>query len=384
MIAEQAVLSRYSAAVIKKEDALCCPAVSYDPGYLEVIPEEVLERDYGCGDPSRYLKQGETVLDLGAGGGKICFIASQIVGPSGRVIGVDMNDDMLAFARGAGAEVAKKLGYSNVEFRKGKIQDLRTDRDLMDGWLRTHPIKSESDLALFETHVKTLQQDAPLIRDESIDVVISNCVLNLVDHEEKEALFKEIYRVLKRGGRAAISDIVSDEHVPQELKNDPYLWSGCISGALQEYEFLKAFEAAGFYGISIAKRDEKPWRMVKGIEFRSITVLAYKGKEGACWDHKEAVVYKGPFKEVADDDGHRYYRGMRVAVCRKTFNIMEKEPYASHFELIRPLEKIPQEMAKPFPCTSDMLIRSAKETKGGDYKLTTEADTSCCGPENCC
>src|SRR5205807_1329924 len=103
---------------------------------------------------------------------------------------------------------------------------------------------------------------------------------------------------LRRGGRAVISDIVSDEDVPAHLQNNPELWTGCISGAWREDEFLRGFEDAGFYAISILERQREPWRVVEGIEFRSVTVAAYKGKEGACWDHKQAVIYKGPFKKV--------------------------------------------------------------------------------------
>lgn len=383
MMIEQAVLNRYSTAASQREESLCCP-VTYDQKYLKIIPREVLDRDYGCGDPSQYVREGETVLDLGSGGGKICFIASQVVGSSGRVIGVDMNDEMLALARRANIEVSKRLGYTNVEFRKGKIQDLRIDRDTLDNWLKRNPIKNESDLAMFEAQIKQISETSPMIPDGSIDVVISNCVLNLVNHNEKPILFKEIYRALKRGGRAAISDIVSDEPVPLELQQDPNLWSGCISGALHEYEFLKAFEDAGFYGITIDKRDEKPWRTVQGIEFRSITVLAYKGKEGPCWDHKEAVVYKGPFQEITDDDGHRYRRGVRVSVCRKTFNISGREPYANHFEFIRPLSEVPEEKVQLFPCTKEMLVRSPRETKGEGYSITNEGNSPCCEPGSCC
>ncbi|OQZ01645.1 MAG: methyltransferase [Candidatus Brocadia sp. UTAMX2] len=383
MMTEQAVLNRYRMAASQKEESLCCP-VTYDPQYLKIIPQEVLDRDYGCGDPSQYVRKGETVLDLGSGGGKICFIASQVVGPSGRIIGVDMNDEMLALARRANSEVSKRLGYTNVEFRKGKIQDLRIDRDALDAWLKRNPIKSESDLALLESYIQQIGETSPLIPDGSIDVVISNCVLNLVDHKEKTKLFREIYRALKRGGRAAISDIVSDEPVSLKLQQDPELWSGCVSGALQECEFLRAFEDAGFYGITIAKRDERPWRTVQGIEFRSITVLAYKGKEGPCRDHKESVVYKGPFQEITDDDGHRYRRGVRVSVCRKTFNILGREPYANFFEFIRPTKEIPEEHAQPFPCTGEMLVRSSRETKGEEYNITNEGNSSCCEPGSCC
>lgn len=160
MMTEQAVLNRYRMAASQKEELLCCP-VTYDPQYLKIIPQEVLDRDYGCGDPSQYVRKGETVLDLGSGGGKICFIASQVVGPSGRIIGVDMNDEMLALARRANSEVSKRLGYTNVEFRKGKIQDLRIDRDALDAWLKRNPIKSESDLALLESYIQQIGETSP-------------------------------------------------------------------------------------------------------------------------------------------------------------------------------------------------------------------------------
>src|SRR5208283_2524158 len=121
---EGAVHARYTAAAVRTEAALCCP-VSYDPRHLEAIPAEVLERDYGCGDPTPYVRPGEVVLDLGSGGGKVCFIAAQVVGPQGRVIGVDCNREMLDLARRHRAAVAERLGYDNVEFRCGLIQDLR-------------------------------------------------------------------------------------------------------------------------------------------------------------------------------------------------------------------------------------------------------------------
>src|SRR2546425_6811258 len=136
---EAAVRERYSQAAQKKVDALCCP-IDYDPQYLRVIPQEVLERDYGCGDPSRYLRPDETVLDLGSGGGKICFIAAQVVGPGGKVIGVDMNDAMLALARRHQQAVGDALGYHNVEFRKGRIQALPLDWERWGAGLQPHPL----------------------------------------------------------------------------------------------------------------------------------------------------------------------------------------------------------------------------------------------------
>lgn len=190
-----------------------------------------------------------------------------------------------------------------------------------------------------------------MIPDESIDCVVSNCVLNLVRPEDRRQLFVEIFRVLRLGGRVAISDIVADEDVPDHLQNEPELWSGCVSGAFREDRFLTAFEDAGFYGIRIAARQFEPWRTVEGIEFRSITVVAHKGKQGPCLERNQAVVYRGPFKKVEDDDEHVYYRGERMAVCDKTFRLLQKEPYAGQFEFIEPREAVSWEEANRFDCS---------------------------------
>src|SRR2546427_6108451 len=136
---ETIVRQRYAAGAVAPQSKLCCP-VNYESAYLNVIPQEVIERDYGCGDPSRYLREGETVLDLGSGTGKICFIAAQIVGPNGKVIGVDMTDEMLEVARRNAPIVAERLGYANVEFPKGRIQDLALDLELLDRKLKENPI----------------------------------------------------------------------------------------------------------------------------------------------------------------------------------------------------------------------------------------------------
>jgi len=382
MVIETAVRERYSGAARAAEPALCCP-VNYDPKYLQVIPAEVIERDYGCGDPSRWVREGDTVLDLGSGTGKICFIAAQVVGPKGRVIGVDMTDDMLEVARRNAPIVAERIGYANVEFRKGRIQDMGLDLALLDRQLQATALSGAEGWLAAEKLTDELRREHPLVPDNSVDVVVSNCVLNLVDAANKPKLFAEIFRVLKLGGRAVISDIVSDEAVPEHLQRDAELWSGCISGALTETEFLQAFEQAGFYGIEIVKRDEAPWRTVEGIEFRSVTLRAYKGKEGACFERNQAVVYKGPFKEVLDDDGHRLKRGVRHAVCDKTFQLYGKEPYRAHFDLITPQTPVPPDQALPFDCRRST-ARHPRETKGLDYKATTDASVCRDGGNGTC
>lgn len=276
---EQAVKTRYSAGAQQEEAALCCP-VDYNPRFLALIPEEILARDYGCGDPSQYIRSGETVLDLGSGAGKICYIAAQVVGAQGRVIGVDMTPEMLALAEKYRHSIGEQLGYHNVEFHRGRIQDLRTDLNAVDAYLREHPVASFEELQAFEAVMTEQRAQRPLIADGCVDVVVSNCVLNLVQDADKRQLFSEIFRVLRQDGRTVISDIVADELVPAHMKTDPELWSGCVSGAMQEKAFIAAFEEAGFSDIVVLKRDEQPWQTVEGIAFRSMTVVAHKGEPG--------------------------------------------------------------------------------------------------------
>ena len=378
---EAVVNERYGTAARQREESLCCP-VLYDPTLLRAIPREVIERDYGCGDPTRHVRPGETVLDLGSGSGKACFLASQVVGRTGRVIGVDANAEMLSLARRSAPEVAERIGHANVEFRRGRIQDLRLDLDAADEHLAAHPVASAEGLLAVGRELDRLRSTRPLVEPDSVDVVISNCVLNLVHPADKRELFAEIFRVLRRGGRAVISDIVSDEDVPVALQSDAELWSGCVSGAMREDLFVSAFEEAGFYGIRILERGEHPWRTVEGIEFRSITLEAWKGKEGPCLDRHHAVVYRGPFLEVLDDDGHRLRRGVRTAVCEKTFQIIAREPYQGHFDLVPPRVLPPLGEALPFPCAAEPLVRSPRQTKGDGVPM--DDDPTCQPREGCC
>jgi SAM-dependent methyltransferase len=297
-----------------------------------------------------------------------------------------MTDEMLEVARRNAPIVAERLGYANVEFRKGRIQDLALDLERLDDELMRWPITDGASFVAADQMAQELRVTHPLIASDSIDVVVSNCVLNLVEPRSKRQLFKEIFRVLKKGGRAVISDIVSDEPAPEHLQNDPQLWSGCISGALTEERFLTAFSDAGFYGIHILKRDEKPWRTVEGVEgveFRSVTVQAFKGKQGPCFDRNQAVIYLGPFKEVLDDDGHRMERGRRYAVCDKTYQLYRKVPYREHFAFVDPLREIPLDQARSFDC-SGARLRHPRETKGQNYNATSKASQCCDGGEGGC
>jgi ubiquinone/menaquinone biosynthesis C-methylase UbiE len=177
---------------------------------LSELPDDVSSFSLGCGDPITLaaLQPGQTVLDLGSGGGLDCFLASKRVGPSGHVIGVDMTPEMLQRARGA----AERLGAANVEFRQGFLEALPVDPD-------------------------------------TVDVVISNCVINLAP--DKSKVIKEVFRVLKPGGKMAVSDIVTDGPLPDEVKTSLSAWAGCIAGALDVREYQALLEAEGFTQIEV-------------------------------------------------------------------------------------------------------------------------------------
>ena len=175
------------------------------------------------------------------------------MGEEGRVIGVDCNDEMLALARKYQQKIGERVGYHNVEFHRGLIQDLKLDLDQLSETLQQNPVSNHNDWLNLRQIEDQLRSNSPMIADNSVDCVVSNCVLNLVRPQDRTQLISEVFRVLKNGGRAAISDIVCDEDVPEHLQADPTLWSGCISGAFREDKFLQAFEEAGFHGIELVK-----------------------------------------------------------------------------------------------------------------------------------
>jgi ubiquinone/menaquinone biosynthesis C-methylase UbiE len=370
-------LNTYAEASSERVDDLCCP-INYDPELLKAIPEEVIQKDYGCGDPSKYIHQGETVLDLGSGTGKICFISSQVVGSKGKIIGVDMGDQMLEVARRNEPIVSHNIGYSNTTFLKGSIDDLKVDLEKVDEYLSINPITNSKDLWAFNEYLEKLRSD-PLIADNSIDVIVSNCVLNLVDQDKKENLFKEMFRVLREGGRCVISDIVCDEVVPQHLRANSQLWAGCISGSYEEKAFLDAFEKVGFVGVEILKYDSNPWKVVEGYEFRSVTVRAFKPSSDLCYEGRQAVIYRGPFKSVKDDGGHEFERGCRSAVCLKTYSLLQNEGYEQHFIFIEP-HNVNHLSTELFDCSRK--YRDPRESKGAKVEYKQQAGS--CESDKCC
>jgi radical SAM protein with 4Fe4S-binding SPASM domain len=230
------VKKKYGDAVGVPELNYYCPT-GYNPEDLKHIPNKVLDVSYGCGNPAAIseLTENETVLDLGSGGGIDCFIAAKRVGKNGKVIGVDMTDEMLVTATENAKAVAENLGYDVVEFRKGDLASLPA-------------------------------------ADDSVDLVISNCVINLT--EDKTDVFKEVFRILKPGGRFVISDIVADKPVPGYMKRDKELWGACLSGALTDERFVEAAEVAGFPDVNITRN--YLYKKVEYIDFYSVTLTGKK------------------------------------------------------------------------------------------------------------
>lgn len=210
--------------------------IGYSPDDIQNVPEESV-LGLGCGNPVALasLKEGETVLDLGSGGGIDVFLASKKVGPQGKVIGVDMTDEMVNRAK----ITAIKHGYKNVEFRLGEIEDLP-------------------------------------IEDETVDAIISNCVINLAP--DKLAVFKEAYRVIKPDGRLMVSDLVTIGKLPEEVRKSFDAWAGCIAGALEKTDYLNKIEQAGFKNAKVVS--QKPYTIDVSPELRgkivSIQVEAHK------------------------------------------------------------------------------------------------------------
>jgi arsenite methyltransferase len=192
-------------------DACCSPQSSlYPADLLTTLPSDISSTSYGCGDPITLasLQPGQTVLDLGSGAGLDCFFAAKKVGATGKAIGVDMTPEMIERARAS----AQRLNITNVEFRQGYLEDLPVDAN-------------------------------------SVDVIISNCVINL--SPDKAKVFSEAFRVLKPGGKLAVSDIVTDGPLPEAIKKSMSAWAGCIAGALDIKDYRAAMESAGLTNISV-------------------------------------------------------------------------------------------------------------------------------------
>ncbi len=274
------------------------------------IDDEIIARFYGCGSPIPAALEGRTVLDLGCGTGRDVYIASQLVGPKGKVIGVDITDEQLAVARKHLDGQMKRFGYEkpNVEFKKCFIEDMK-----------------EGGIA-----------------DNSVDVVISNCVINL--SPDKKAVFSEIFRVLKPGGELYFSDVFSGRRIPAELIDDQILHGECLSGAMYVEDFRRMMREMGcadhrvVSSRSIEVDDRSVYEKIGMIDFYSITVRAFKLEmEDICEDYGQVATYLGTLPGLPHffdlDDHHKFITGKPMLVCGNTADMVGATRFAKHFRV---------------------------------------------------
>lgn len=289
----------------------CCTLDSFPQylrPYLSDIHPEVIARFYGCGSPLPPALENCTVLDLGCGSGRDCYLLSRLVGQQGKVIGVDMTEAQLAIANSHLAWHTERYGYTkpNVEFLSGQIEDL---------------------LELG-------------IADDSIDVVVSNCVVNLAP--DKQKVFKEIFRVLKPGGELYFSDVYADRRVPAALKYDPVLLGECLSGALYWEDFRRILHELGCPDVRVVQQnpirleDEGVAAKIGMINFRSITVRAFKmALEDRCEDFGQLATYQGTLTQHPHafdlDDHHHFETDRPLRICGNTAAMLSESRYAGHF-----------------------------------------------------
>lgn len=313
----QSVQSYYGQVLQSSEDlktSACCTVDSM-PQHLRAlltdIHPEVVSRYYGCGSPLPPVLESRTILDLGCGSGRDCYLLSRMVGETGRVIGVDMTSEQLDVAKKHLDWHTKQYGYkqSNVEFLQGYIEDLAGCG----------------------------------IADNSIDVVVSNCVVNL--SPDKPKVLSEILRTLKPGGELYFSDVYADRRIPESLKMDPILLGECLGGALYWEDFRRIMQNLGYPDIRVVKEnpisleDPDVIARIGMVNFRSVTVRIIKTSlEDRCEDYGQLAIYKGSIKEFPHffdlDDHHHFETGKPLRVCGNTFDMLNNSRYAEHFQLI--------------------------------------------------
>jgi len=295
-----------------KTGACCTSAVpAAHRKLLANIEDEVIERFYGCGSPLPEALEGCTVLDLGCGTGRDAYLAAQLVGPHGKVIGIDMTAEQLAVARRHADTHARRFGYDapNTEFHEACIEDLASAG----------------------------------IADESVDVVISNCVINL--SPEKHRVFSEILRVLKPGGELYFADVFVDRRLPASLAEDPVLHGECLGGAMYEEDFRRLLYRLGCPDYRIVEAREIPIDdpgiagKTGRARFFSRTIRTFKlaSVEDRCEDYGQAICYRGSIPGHPDhfvlDDHHDFETGKLYEVCGNTAAMAGETRFGAHFEV---------------------------------------------------
>lgn len=306
--------SQLTSSADLKTNACCASGAppAWIASRLANVHPDVASRFYGCGFPIPHALRGKTVVDLGCGTGRDVFVLAQLVGPDGHVHGVDMTDEQLALARSTSSWHAERFGFAraNTSFHQGFIEDL----------------------------------GALAIADASVDVVVSNCVVNL--SPRKDRVLAEAYRVLAPGGELYLSDVVADRRLPREVATDPVLYAECLGGALYQADFVSLAKRAGFADprvvtqSPIAIQNDEIAAKVGAARFRSVTWRLFKldGLDDQCEDYGQTAVYRGGIEGAETlfwlDDHHAFERGRPERVCGNTAAMLASTRFAPFFEVV--------------------------------------------------
>lgn len=278
----------------------------------------------------------------------------------------------------------QKLTSGEVLHLEGNVFDFSTNPNSIRDRLRSEPVLDFTGVQKLLVDWQREREENPRIPTETVDGVWIDQTLNSLGAREATELLQEAFRVIRKGGSLYLKLYLTDEAHPAPLlyQNEK------LTFLPQEKQVLKLLEDAGFHGIQFLERAQLPSKVASGVEVRTHTLVAFKGKQGICLDQGHAVIYKGPWKEVSDDDGHRYPRGERVAVCEKTYNLLQRPPYQDFFFHVPAYLDVPMDQAPLFDCNTPQ-IRDPKVTKGLISVLDTKkaapvAEEACCTADTGC
>jgi arsenite methyltransferase len=329
--------------------------------------------------PDNTIQPGDRVVLIGAVDvNTLATVAGQCTA-TGSILAIESND--IASLQEQILQLEQDLGYRNWRFEETELDDLSTNPGMASNLLSSWTIQDLQDYREFQANLSQQRSDNPLVPSESADVVVLDWAVNRLSAARVKTLLEEAFRILRRGGKLVVLSLLADEPMSEpfpSILDRPDL--RCIP---VEAEIVTLLSEAGYYGMQYAKRSDLPLKVVAGIELRLFTMEAYKGKQGICLDRGHAVIYRGPWQAVFDDDGHRYVRGERVAVCEKTYEILNRIPYQNEFMTVPCYLEIPADQAPLFDCNTPTL-RDPQVTKG---KKTVFEQGDCCNStasSGCC
>lgn len=325
-------------------------------------------------DWERLVRRGDVVLDIKSGDGERCLAAARLAGDQGRVIGIDTDVRALRTARGRLEEHARTVAAGRVRFAKIDVRDLSEDLEATESYIERNPITGAESLEDFRVWRESQRDLAPALAGRSVDLVLAHSFQQLLRRDDRRRALQQLYWVLKPGGNLVLSDVISDEPIPPDLQDDRSLWNQRLIGTFVESELMRALRDAGFVGIRLIGWQEAPLRVVAGVEFRAATIHAVKPTGVECIDRGDAVIYRGPYAQVVDDEGHLFLRGERMAVCERTFAFLVTGPFREDF-----IGVPGPEGREPVPwCAPPGTKRSAQESKSAQKPPACGPGDGCC------